>query len=800
MIYRIIFFLIFCNTIYSQTFTIKGSVTDSLTGEPVQSANVILQSTDYGTSSDIKGNFNIHLKKGLYRIQISFIGYVTKTSEIKLISDTTLSFALVNKNVLLQDVIVYSKNNSVNEDENVSAVTLQGKMIERVTSAIPDVLRSVQTLPGVTTDNSFSAKFNVRGGNYDENLVLVNDTQVYEPFHIKEADNVSVGIFNSNLIKSVNFIPGGFSAKYGDKLSSVLNIEYREGNKERFSGGATLSLTDLGGFFEGPLSSQTTFLLGLRKSYLSYALSILDVGTAARPDFYDIQGVVTHHFNPFHKIEFKFIHAGDKFTEDPGPENTGPYSYYKFLNGTNSLFTETFYNNEKDHERYFSTLLDLKDKFILGGKSLLEGTITMYNQIDDLYDYKVSNFNRAIQSNHNYFYKSNEDNLYQRYLEINSWKGNINSETQISPFYDLHTGFSYENLKYHSDLIDRQSVLEQHNLFYYPDITTTKTLINNVDPSLSNFEAHSFKLSGYTENLFQIENKLILDAGARFDYFDFNKDLTFSPRFSTSFKIDENTVIKAAWGIYYQSPLYTQFYYSFASDTNTQSQEAIHYILGVEKIIPLQHTGSLKIKVEGYYKNYNNLISSTRNADAVISYSKINDSQGYAAGLDINAALKLDDFYGWITYGLLFTKEKLKTAGSTYYPRYTDQRHTLSLVADYVPWDDWDLVLRFTIGSGYPYTPSYVKQLPGYNDGWTYVRGNPNSAYLPVYKRVDLRLERKISLFHYDSTIFLDVHNLFNFKNVQGYRYTVNDNGQPVTEESELFSILPVLGISVNFN
>ncbi len=226
----------------------------------------------------------------------------------------------------------------------------------------------------------------------------------------------------------------------------------------------------------------------------------------------------------------------------------------------------------------------------------------------------------------------------------------------------------------------------------------------------------------------------------------------------------------------------------------------MHYILGIESTFPLKETNSLKIKIEGYYKDYNSLISSSRNADAVVTYSQMNDSKGYAAGLDIYTLLKFDNLYGRISYGLLFTKEKMNTAGSEYHPRYTDQRHTLSLVADYVPWNDWDFVLRFTLGTGYPYTPYFVRQYPNPDDGWYYVEGQPNSEYLPAYKRVDLRVERRINLFGFESEIFLDVHNLFNFKNVQSYRYTRDDNGNPKTEETDLFSILPVLGISVSFN
>ena len=206
----ILFFLSNC---YSQTFTLKGSVKDIETNEPLPFANIIIVETNQGTAANQQGKFAIKLIKGSYTLRCSYVGYKTVTSSFVMSKDTQVTIGMNSIDMLLQNVTVYANRESENDKQAVSALSLQSEKLGEITSLIPDVLRSVQMLPGVAVNNEFSAKFNVRGGSPDENLVLINGTQVYEPYHVKEAPNASIGIFNVDMIKKMDLITGGFSAR-----------------------------------------------------------------------------------------------------------------------------------------------------------------------------------------------------------------------------------------------------------------------------------------------------------------------------------------------------------------------------------------------------------------------------------------------------------------------------------------------------------------------------------------------------------------------------------------------------------
>ncbi|MBI3788459.1 MAG: hypothetical protein HY276_09415 [Ignavibacteriales bacterium] len=284
------------------------------------------------------------------------------------------------------------------------------------------------------------------------------------------------------------------------------------------------------------------------------------------------------------------------------------------------------------------------------------------------------------------------------------------------------------------------------------------------------------------------------------DYFDFNKDWNVSPRISASYRTAIGTTLRAAWGFYYQSPIYRQLAYSAASDTNTRAQKAIHYILSAEHTFLFNpaSNSSLKIKIEGYYKRYDNLISSTRASDGRISYSRRNDASGSANGIDLYVVLNTADFYGWISYGLLHAKEDLVNDTIGEYARYTDQRHTLAFVGDVVLGSRWSLNARFYYGSGYAFTP-YNSRYNSAAKRWEWIRGDKNSAYLPAYNRVDIRLSKEFEIAGFAVLAFLDVNNLFNAKNIQSYRYRFNNNGSPYVEEIELWPIVPTLGMTIRF-
>ena len=204
------------------------------------------------------------------------------------------------------------------------------------------------------------------------------------------------------------------------------------------------------------------------------------------------------------------------------------------------------------------------------------------------------------------------------------------------------------------------------------------------------------------------------------------------------------------------------------------------------------------MKIEAYYKQYDQLISSVRTSSGRITYSRKNDATGWARGLDLYVALNLSNFYGWLSYGYLESREDLLRDKIGEYPRYTDQRHTISLVGDWNLGSSWGANLRVQYGSGYAYTPS-TSVYNSQTRQWSWVQGGKNSGTLPPYRRVDIRVSKEFEIWKLSTLAYFDVSNLLNFTNVQSYRYRFDRNGNPYIEEVKLWPILPTLGMTVKF-
>jgi outer membrane receptor protein involved in Fe transport len=785
----------------SQTHTLAGSVRDASTNELLPFVTVYVKGLAIGTSTDAKGMFELSLKSGSYDILTSLVGYKTETRHIEIEDkNQTLDLKMFQTDILLQEVTVYSNAPDQAPRTEVGALSLRSQRIIETTTVIPDVFRSVQTLPGISSDNEFSAKFNVRGGTPDENLVLVNGAQVYEPFHLKEAPNASIGIFNTNMMRKVTLVTGGFSAKYGDRMSAVMDIEYREGSRERLQGSGTLSMTNFDLLLEGPVTSSGSFIVGARKSYVEYAMSLMGIDESLRPSFYDVQGVLTYSISPRDKLQFEFIHAGDEFTLEPNTTLRGPSSYNAQFKGKPAMFRESSAASEEEYAHYISNLFDIQSTNILSSRAFLSSEISLYEQIEEEYSYNSNGFSRDITSTPNYFYRSTQEHLYSNNLNIKTIESKSALELQLTPFYDLNLGVSYQSILYNQQLVDRRTIDEQMNTARFPDTTNTHRVDSAVDAASENIDARSFKLALYNENVLQLNDRLILNLGGRVDYFGVNNDLNVSPRLNVAYHLVDQTTLRCAWGFFYQSPIYRQLAYSAASDTNTKAQNALHYLLGVEHVIPFDPGAgtSLTIKLEGYYKQYSNLISSSRTSSGRITYSRKNDATGSARGLDVYVALDLTHFYGWLSYGLLNAREDLLHDRIGEYPRFTDQRHTLSVVGEWDLGSRWSSNLRIQYGSGYAYTPS-VAQFSTQKAQWEWIQGEKNSATLPAYRRVDIRLGKEFEIAGLSVSAFLDVSNLFDFTNIQSYRYRFSSNGNPYVEEVKLWPILPTVGVTVKF-
>ncbi len=800
ILFLIIFPAFLISSAFAEPFTIEGIVKDAATKEPLPFANIIIIGTSQGASTNQQGEFILNLEPGSYNLRCSYVGYKTVNSNLEINKDIQITIEMNSIDMLLQNVTIYANRKGESNQKEVSMLSLQSENLGEITSAIPDVMRSVQMLPGVAVNNEFSSKFNVRGGNPDENLVLINGTQVYDPYHVKEAPNASIGIFNVDMIKKMDLITGGFSARYGDRMSSVVNIEYREGNRNNFEGQASLSLTDLAGLVEGPLGNNGSFILGFRQSYFQYVIKMLSFDESIHPSFYDLQGVVAYNLAAQNKLTFKFIHAGDNFFTDPEQNYYGPYKSSVSFNDVDGRLTRNWNDSASTNAKYYSTMLALQNTSIISSNALLKSEISFYDQVENELAGKI-NFYRDDFAGPgvNSFYQYINNYVYRNNLNIRTIEVNSSYDLQLDPSYWLKTGLSYQRIFYDNNYNNSTTISELTDRYNYPDTSYNSYYENELDNNIDSINTQSYKAAGYIENILQLGDKLILNLGGRFDYFDLNKDLTFSPRINFSYKITPDLTFRGAWGYYYQSPIYQQIAYSAASDTNTQSELAIHYILGLEYniISNAENQNFLKLKIEAYHKSYDNLISSTISSSGEIYYSKENDAVGKTSGADFYLIYSADWFSGWISYSLLNAEQKIINNSYGYFPRNTDQRSTLAVYADISTGKGWKFSTRIAYGSGFAYTPSNA--VYNYSSRiWEWKRGNPNSAYMPAYKRVDLRLSKDFKLFGLASSIFLDVSNIFNYKNIQAYQYTLR-NGQPVVKEVKLWPILPTFGLSVKF-
>jgi outer membrane receptor for ferrienterochelin and colicin len=785
--------------VQSETYKVSGIVRDGSTHEPLVFTSVVVKGTQHGVATDAKGTFLLTLPQGDDTLRFSYVGYQTEEIPIAVNKDMQLSINLFAMDVLLQDVTIYAYQGGNKELANASVLSLQSEKIKSSTFIFQDVLRSVQMLPGVSTNNEFNAQFNVRGGNPDENLVLVNGTQVYEPYHFKETGSFSIGVLNAELINKMDLMTGGFPARYGDKMSSVLNIEYREGNRERYQGTASLSLTDFDVVAEGPLNENGSFILGARKSYLEYLLKIVDTKRAISPSYYDIQGVVDYSLSSSHKLLVKFINAGDKFDEDPVAHDYGPYRW------TDSL--ENTYKNGNSNGaqmQYYSTLLALQSINIISSSTILKTEISFYDQRENekIWNNSYSNYVGVAPGNTDFYFNNwTDEHLYHNDLRIQTLEANSTLDQQLSSWYGIKTGVSYQHITYEEDQVYQRAIDQFINYYYrpHPDTTTIHQIDNPLDELDNQMHTQSFKFAGYLENVIQLSDRLLLNVGGRFDYFDLNKELTCSPRINLAYQVGRGLTVRGAWGEYYQSPNYRQVAYPAASDTNTQSQRAIHYVLGADYTASLDpdERSFLKMKVECFYKKYDNLMSATLTSYGIVNYSRKNDAVGDSKGADVYIMYSVPGFYAWVSYSYLEAMQDVLNDQYGSFPRNTDQQHTLAIMGDLDLGSNWNVVMRYIYGSGYPYTPMYAHYISA-DYGWEWISGPPNSGRLPSYSCMDLRISKSFKMFGLVTSTFLDISNLFNTRNIIAYEYYINYNNAR-EDGVGLPPLIPSIGISVRF-
>ena len=739
----------------AQSFTLKGKVIDD-EGNALELATVSCLEQGAVTMTNLKGEFQLTLHTAdSVVVKFSMVGYQERKRVLRNPRTTqTIQIELHSKNEL-GGVTVTQRRRQTDQMEHLDIKDIKG--VPSTTGNAVEEL--IQQQAGVSTHNELSSQYNVRGGSFDENSVYINNVEVYRPLLIRSGQQEGLSVINADMVENVSFSSGGFSAKYGDKMSSALDITYRR--PESFEASAMASLLG-GSAYVGTSNKKFSMSHGLRYKTNRYLLGSLETTGEYRPNQLDYQTYITYEPNRRWTLE---------------------------LLGN---ISENHYNfKPKDRETSFGTMKDVKSfKVYFDGQEkdifrTLFATAAITRHISDSTHIKLlwSAYHTKEQERYDIQgqYWLNEAESAEQlgvgtYAEHarNYLTGNVQSLKLILnrklQQHDIEAGLTYkwEHIKEQS----REYEMRDSSGYSVPHTANRLDLIYTLS---SNNDMKSNRIEGYIQDIFRWHNgdtHYTLNYGVRFAHWSFNKETILSPRVSLAIvpSYNQDLTYRFATGLYYQAPFYKEL-----RDTTTvagitvatlnkdiKSQRSLQFIAAMDYRFKMNER-PYKFTAEAYYKALSNLIPYNVQNVKVTYYGQ-NLCTGYTAGLD----LKL---YGefvpgtdsWISFSLMSTKQKMN---GQWIPMPTDQRYALNLhFTDYFPGTErWKMTLRLSYADGLPFGAPH--------------RGIDTQHFrAPAYKRADIGMSY-LALQNYKAIkniwLGVDCLNLFGISNVNSY-YWVTD-------------------------
>lgn len=750
------------------TATIYGKVTDEF-NHPIELANVIVTDLLVGQTTNHRGAYEIQvLSDTTLNVSFSFVGYEPKQVTIRLKSgekrklDVTLKSSMTN----LPDVVISSR-----ALEASSLTRLDAKQATMLPSMGGGVENLIKTLPGVVSNNELSSQYNVRGGNFDENLIYVNGIEIYRPFLVGSGQQEGLSFVNSRLVNNIEFSAGGFAAEYGDKMSSVLDVTYKKPRET--AGSLALSLLGVEAHVEGTAGhDKFSYLVGARYKNTSIALNLMDTKGSYRPNFTDVQTLLNYKLNDKWELSFLGYYSKNRYCLVPQSSSaeTGMVNavlrldvYFEgqevddYTTGLGALTLE--YKPNKDlnlkfitsaYSAYETETYDIFGEYWLGQ---VETNLGSENQGD-----VIANMGTGAYLKHarNAFYaqvynfdhkgtKVNGDNVFKWGLRYQ--RQNIDD---VVDEWNMMDSAGY-NLPHPMDNIGNASAT-------LPDITLDMFHrahnvigVNNVD---------GFVQYSSTFNL-KDESAIVLTGGLRANYWGYNHKVYVSPRAGIAYKPaikGHDLVFRLSGGVYNQTPFYRELRNRDGSlYGDAEVQRSYQVILGGDYTFKAFGRPFI-LTTEAYYKQLKHIIP--YEIDNVrIRYYADQKAHGYATGLDfkINGEF-VKGIDSWASLSLMRSREVIEgdTAGWHYRP--SNRLINFSLFfQDFIPNSTtWRVNITLTFGTGMPvndpyseyyrpfmfYRPyrrvdiGFVKQL--ISDGNSFSRGNPLNYVKDMYVSVEV--------------------------------------------------------------
>lgn len=739
------------------TGSIMGKVYDSENKLGLPGVNVYLKDKNIGASTDIEGNFKIEkLPVGNYVIVFSYIGYSSVTLTDVIVRSNRITYQdaeLIPTQLKLDSIIVSAGYFKEVENKSISSIEFSSEEIRRAPGSAGDVSRILFGLPSVAKVNDGKSSFMVRGGSPIENAFYVDNIEISNINHFATQGSTDgfFGILNVDFIKNITFNAGGFSSQYGDKLSSVMDINLREGNRNEYDGQLNLNFAGIGAQLEGPfIGNDGSFMISLNKSYLDLVMRTFANDYPA-PEYYDLQTKIVYDISDQHKISFIDVFANDIYN----------IQYEKAIDTELNQFGNT---------KYITNTAGVNWQYIWGksGYSSTSLSHTLNSRKVNFNETKSSNkflSNNTLENKFSFrnlnFYKLNESNRFEFGIEAKYYLNDFD-----------YTFFEY---------LDEYGNIK-------PTIKTDKTL-------------NTINFGGFFNYQLSFLDDFDLSIGGRVDYFNYTDKVKVSPRIVLSYKLSPLTSLSGSAGIYYQN-LPGLILAQSDKFKRLNTPKAIHYILSFSHLL----NEETRLTIEVYQKDYFNLpVDPSQPKDFLFDQVVTNGiftahsdlmSNGiaYSRGIEAMIQKKLaKDFYGMISAS--YSISKYKDVEGNWKNRIYDNRFNFNIEGGYKPNSDWEFSARFIYAGGAPYTP-FDMQLSELNNKGILDLSKTNTVRLPDYHSLNIRVDRRFYFEKTNLVIFLSIWNVYNRDNVSAYSW--NEVKNKLTKEVG-WNTLPVFGIEYEF-
>ena len=725
IIYLAILAFTFATQAMAQGFTLQGRVTDQ-DNNPVELATVSVLKQGKVAFTSLKGEFSMHLQSAdSVVVKFTMIGYKPKVRILRHPKGKqTLQVVLFTDDNTLAEVQVTGQKIQTGQTEELKAE--DGQLAPSASGNGVEGL--IQQQAGVSTHNELSSQYNVRGGAFDENSVYINNVEIFRPFLVRSGQQEGISVINPDMVEKIGFSTGGYEARYGDKMSSALNIEYRR--PKRFEASATASMLGASAFV-GMSNKKFSWSNGLRYKTTKYLLGSMDTKGEYQPTFIDYQTYLT--YSPNKRWDIKFLgNISDNhynFTPEDRETNFGTMENVK-------AFKVYFDGHEKDVFRTFFGSLGITRKF--GENTSLSLIASAFNTREqEKYDIQGQYWLTQTETSENlgvgtYFQHT------RNYLKAHVESAKLLFKTKQKK-HDIEAAFTYK-----WEHINENSVeYEMRDSSKYSIPHTGKDLYMIYSMRAKNTLTAN-RIEAYAQDTYRFTGSAgktlyTLNYGVRLAYWSFTKETILSPRLSLGIipAFNDNITMRFATGLYYQAPFFKEIRdtttvngITYASlNRKAKSQRSIHFIAGFDYRFKMNNR-SFKFTAEAYYKALGNLVPYSVNNVKVVYYGD-NMCSGHAAGLDLKL---FGEFVpgtdSWVSLSLMNTSMKLNDKSI---PLPTDQRYAVNMFfTDYFPGTTrWKMSLKLALADGLPFSAPH-RELES------------NVFRAPAYKRADIGLNYRI--------------------------------------------------------